>query len=171
MIRMLSLFALVLVLQACASPQLHLQAWLDPDVNIEAYQSYEIEAVQDGERFLRINGMLETAFALAMDRKAFSHKSPGNASDIKVRFMANVTHDQELRETNIPTPKGIYTRHNMVAVNEGSLLVNIIDSRTNKVLWKGSTIRDINNLDVSKLTQSRINERVSELIASFPSRN
>ncbi len=171
MIRLLSIIVATLMLQACASPQLHLQAWLDPAVNIESYQSYEIEAVQDGEQFSRINGMLETAFSLAMEQKAFSLHSPASPADIKVRFMAHVTHGQELRETNIPTPKGIYTRHNMVAVNEGSLLVNIIDSRTNKVIWKGSTIRDINNLDVSKLTQSRINERVSELIASFPSRN
>jgi hypothetical protein len=170
MLRTFCLILCAVLLQACAAPHLHVQAWLDPQVDLRSYETFEVEAVQDGDRYLRINAMLASAFDLAMQGKSFRPASGAGSADLTLRFITEVRHEEELRADEIPTQKGVYTKYRMVAVNEGSLLVNIIDVKQNKVIWKGSTIRDINNLKVSKLTQERINDRVLELLASFPER-
>ena len=164
----LTLFAVLL--QACAAPSLHVQAWLDPQIDLYSYETFSVEVLQDGEKYLRINAMLISAFDLAMQGKSFRPANNAESADLILRFIPEARHEEALRADEIPTSKGIYTKYRMVAVNEGSLLVNIIDAKRNKVIWKGSTIRDTSNLKVSKLTQERINDRVMELLASFPER-
>ena len=87
MLRTFCLILCAVLLQACAAPHLHVQAWLDSQVDLRSYETFEVEAVQDGDRYLRINAMLASAFDLAMQGKSFRPASGAGSADLTLRFI------------------------------------------------------------------------------------
>jgi hypothetical protein len=162
----LILVLVTLVLSACVAPNRHIQAWVDEGADFSTYAVYRLEAVQDREEFQRINGMIERAIVQTMADKGYQ-RSDKNAGLI-LRYLTRIDRHDDMRPEDIATPRGVYTKYQMVAVNEGSFLANLIDAKTEKVVWKGTSIRDLNNLDPKKLTQSKIDEGMHELFSSLP---
>lgn len=168
--KFLLLAVTLLGLQACTSSPVHIQAMSDPQLDPSLYATFAVEAAQYEDQFRQANAMIYAAIKQTMEAKGFSYHKPASEADLLVRFIAEVRHDQALSAEAIPTPQGVYTKYQMVAVNEGSLLLNIVDQDTKTVIWKGSILRDLNNYQPSQLTQERVNLRVEELLESMPAR-
>jgi len=164
------LIALVLpfLLTACAQQALNVQVWVDPGLPDAAFSTYHVETDQNEQEHQRISAMLKRAIESAMREKGYRPADSAGQSDLLVRFAAFVTRDQQLRTEEIPTPRGPYVKYRMVAVNEGELLINVIDRAADSVVWKGSSIRDMNNINPSRLTQERIDQSIQELLVSLP---
>jgi hypothetical protein len=119
------------------------------------------------EELYAVNDMISKAFIEQLQAKGMSYVKSGEA-DLYVRFATKLNIGQEMKTEYIPAGKGVYTRYNMEAVNEGEFLVNMVDNRTKKVVWKASSIRDMAGVDVGKISQEKINEGLSRVLGDFP---
>lgn len=165
-LRILTLTFVAITLIACAAPNRHIQAWLDEGHDFTQYKTYVLDAVQEEPEFKRINGIIHDELDHVMQDKGYT--LAGDTSDLIVRYMTKVEHSADMRAEDIPTARGIYTRYQMAAVNEGSFLVNIIERASGDVIWKGSSLRDLNNLKTKNITHQTVSEGMHELFSSFP---
>ena len=161
------LLALLVLLSACSSQQLHIQAWVDPVYKPTIYKSFSVSTKLVDERYGRVNTLIQNAIKRDMQTKGFRYSPAESRADLLVLFLADVHHEEQLQSEIYPTTKGVFSRYQMVSVNEGSLLINVIDQRTNKVIWKGSALRDLYNFRPEQLTQERVNLRIEELMESL----
>ncbi len=167
MMKTIGIFLLSLILTACASGGRNIQQSHDESINFADFKSFSVEAVQHMEELNAVNDMITAAFVQQLQAKGMRYVKSGEA-DLYVRFATKVTSGQEMKAEYIPAGKGVYTRYNMEAVNEGEFLVNMVDNRTKKVVWKASSIRDMAGVDIGKISQEKINEGLSRVLEGFP---
>jgi len=53
-------------------------------------------------------------------------------------------------------------------VEEGFLLINIIDAKRNSVVWQGSSSRELSRSPTPEKTQEMVEEVVDEILANYP---
>jgi len=160
---------LCIILTACASSsRRNVQMNYDESAPFDSYKTYTIEAIQQDHQAAGLNVMIEKGIIGAMADKGLSHKMTGKA-DILIRYATHIERGQEMKLEQISTGKGVYTRSQMEPVNEGSLLINIIDIKSDKVVWKASSISDITGITLEDVTQVGVDEAVDEIFEGYPS--
>ncbi|WP_250654979.1 DUF4136 domain-containing protein [Alkalimarinus coralli] len=160
---------LCIVLAACASSsRRNVQMTYDETAPFDSYKTYTIEAIQQDHQAAGLNTMIENGIIGAMADKGLSHRMNGKA-DLLIRYATHIERGQEMKLEQISTGKGVYTRSQMEPVNEGSLLVNIIDTKADRVIWKASSISDITGITIEDVTQIGVDEAVDELFEGYPS--
>lgn len=164
------LLLILALLTACAGPQRHVQA-IVADVNFEQFESFYIESVQREPTYLRINEMIDVAITEVLQSKGYRLADSSALADLRVRYMTRFTHENVLKTEAIPDSTGnFYMKYQMVPVHEGALLLNILASKTQQLIWNGSTIRDISRVDMEGVTQEGVTGAVEELLESLPAR-
>lgn len=160
---------LCIVLTACASSsRRNIQMNYDESAPFDSYKTYSIEAIQQDHQAAGLNTMIEKGIVGAMADKGLSQKMTGKA-DILIRYATRIERGQEMKLEQISTGKGVYTRSQMEPVNEGSLLINIIDIKSDRVVWKASSISDITGITLENVTQVGVDEAVDEIFEGYPS--
>lgn len=160
---------LCIVLTACASSsRRNIQMTYDENAPFESYKTYSIEAIQEGKQVAGLNSLIEKGIIGAMADKGLSNTMNGKG-DLLIRYATRVERGQAMKLEQISTGKGVYTRSQMEPVNEGSLLVNIIDTKTDRIIWKASSISDITGVTLENITQIRVDEAMNEVFEDYPS--
>lgn len=130
-------------------------------------------------RGFRGNSLLEDRVRSAVDRQLQAKgfvKTEGRSPDFFVNY--TVTLDQK---TNIqiiqehydyrPITWGAAPGHTMVDVHEydeGTLILDIIDARTRKLIWRGSAKDEVNLSATPEKKTRKINEAVERILQGFP---
>jgi len=159
---------LCIFVAACASSSRRsLETDYDKAAPFDTYKTFSVEAVQQEQQYVALNGLLKKAIADALSTKGLSYSESGE-TDLIVRFAARVTRGQQMRLEQISTGKGVYTRNQVEAVNEGALLINVVDVKQDRVIWKASSISDITGIDLDKVTQVQADKALSEILVDYP---
>jgi len=53
-------------------------------------------------------------------------------------------------------------------VEEGTLVINIVDAKKNSVVWQGSSSRELSRSPTPEKTQEMVNEVVNEILVNYP---
>lgn len=160
---------LCIVLTACASSsRRNIQMNYDESAPFDSYKTYTIEAIQGDKQAAGLNSLIENGIIGAMADKGLSHVMNGKG-DLLIRYATRIERGQEMKLEQISTGKGVYTRSQMEPVNEGSLLVNIIDTKSDKIIWKASSISDITGVTLENVTQVKVDEAMDEIFEGYPS--
>ena len=53
-------------------------------------------------------------------------------------------------------------------IEEGTLVVNIIDAKKNSVVWQGSSSRELSRSPTPEKTQEMVSEVVNEILVNYP---
>jgi len=61
-------------------------------------------------------------------------------------------------------PQGVDTYQ----YEEGSLILDFVDAKSKKMIWRGVAKAEINNTDTPEKTEKLINEAVQEILKNFP---
>lgn len=165
LIKPLALLCLTLWLSACQTPPLHVYSVMKDGVDLSKYQSFTIPPVVTGESsyFDYINkGIINN-----LSEKGYSFSKP---ADLIVQYSLQFIADEQVRVESIPEQGNIHNQASMEAVFEAVFLVNIIDTKTNKVIWKAATTRDLRNINMKSVDERRIENSIEELFESFPAR-
>ncbi|OZG70962.1 hypothetical protein BTA51_22920 [Hahella sp. CCB-MM4] len=154
------------VVSGCATRELLPAVVISPNISASEYSGFTVEnaSQRDGEIYAMLNVGINKVFTEKGYRPGVNSKR-----DLRVRYLLLVDRGQRLVEQVIPTGKGDVTRHYMEAVNEARFLVNVVDTATNEVVWKASTIKDISGKSLP--SQEELEERLAEFFDSFPTRN
>ncbi len=159
---------LCVFIAACASSsRRNIQMNYDESAPFDSYQTFTIEAVQQEQQFAGLNSLIDQAIISVLADKGLSYSMTGE-SDLVIRYATRIDRSQQMKLEQISTGKGVVTRSQMEPVNEGSLLVNIIDRKADRIVWKASSISDITGVKLENVTQIQVDDAMTEIFEGYP---
>mgnify|MGYP000642041552 CR=1 FL=1 len=161
------LSTLVLNLIACQTPPLEVHTSTNPLSTLSQYKTYTIEPLNTSE--FKIIPIVNHAIANELLTKGYTEVN-ANSADLIIKYKVKVKQGEQLKIEAIPAKSIIYSRTTTESVNEASMLVNVIDSKTNEVVWKAATKRDLHTVNEKTPIEERAKVSMSEIFADFPSR-
>jgi hypothetical protein len=161
----LVLLVLSLAFSACQTPALDVYYSIADDVELSQYQTFLIEPITDGDN--RFIDFLNVGIEEALTRKGYQLS---NSPELIVRYALDIAEDKRLKLDSIPLNGLIQTKAIMDAVFEAKMLVNVVDTKTGKIVWKAATSRDLRALNTKKIQQAKVNVRMEQLFDSFSAR-
>lgn len=148
----------------CATGPAEVSSVVSPTANFKAYQTVALENVsqQEGPEF----ALIEKSIASVLSDKGY--RVGGKDSDLTLLYRLTRDRGEKLKEEVIPTAQGTVIRRNLEAVNEAKFLVNLVDTRSGAMAWKGSTVRDLTR-QKTPMTDAEIKTALEEFFATLPS--
>jgi len=140
---------------------------MDDHIDFSQYETFSVNptTVSDTVFIDAVTRNMSTV----LSEKGFQKEDEGKA-DLVVVYHIVIHQSEKLVQEGIPIKGNIYTRSSLEAVYEAQILVNAIDTKTKKVVWKASSSRDLTNINTSTVDEEKVYARMLELLASFPSR-
>lgn len=160
----------VIVLSGCAAtPDIRLDK--DPNVDLGSYKTFgffEPVATDKSRYTTLISGRLKKATRDELERRnyVYSESNP----DLKVNFHVNVVDRQEVRTspTSIgPFGRVWYSEIDTVNFKQGTLSVNVVDTRKNLLVWQGIAEGRLSRKAIEN-PGPVIEKTVSEVFTGFP---
>lgn len=165
LIKVISLLWLSLWLIACQTPPLQVYYAMNNELDLTAYQTFTIQIATNSES--QYLDYINKGIIASLSAKGY-HST--QQADLIVRYSLHFKADERLQLECIPQQGTLHTTTSMEAVFEAKMLVNIIDTRTDNIIWKAATTRDLSSVNLEKVNQESINKRIEELFESFPAR-
>ncbi|GAA3957947.1 DUF4136 domain-containing protein [Allohahella marinimesophila] len=160
---------LTFTLAACQSAsRRNVQMSYDERVDFASYESFHVEFVRQQHQILGLTSLIDSAIQQELMAKGLTPAAQESA-DLLVRYTTAVERTQGPRLEQIPTGDGVITRPLMEPINEGSILVNILDRASGDIIWKASSVSDITGVDIEELSQAQVDEAITELFEDYPS--
>ncbi|MFT7185805.1 MAG: hypothetical protein ACI84K_001188 [Pseudohongiellaceae bacterium] len=161
------LSALVLNLIACQTPRLEVHSKAVSLSTFKHYETYHVASLNNPD--MAIIPIVNTAIANELNIKGYT-QTDANSADIIIKYKIKIKHGKQLRIDAIPVDNNVYSRPTTEALNEASMLVNVTDTVTNKVVWKASTVRNLNTVNVKIPIEKRAKVSMSEIFEDFPTK-
>lgn len=159
--QVVSILLFVNFLSACQIPPLNVHARTAEGVSLQAYHSVAVEALEEDGKIIT---MLTQGIEHELINKGYVLS---DEPDLVFIYRLDLKEGDQLRQNILPSGTSTYTKMEIEAVYEASMLVNAIDTKTKQVVWKASTTRDIRGVKKKNIDQHRIDQRMSELFESF----
>ncbi|MFN6087871.1 MAG: DUF4136 domain-containing protein [Cyclobacteriaceae bacterium] len=172
---MIVVAASFLLFEVNCSNQISVRSDYDRDVNLVIYKTYawlpekEIESKNNPLLYNELTDKrIRKAVELQFQAKGipFDEENP----DFRVHYHIIV----ENRSSVSPAPYGYYyspywTRSQMYVYQyqEGTLIIDLMDAKNNKLIWRGWATEVLNNRNL-QLTEKEITEAVYEILKEFP---
>lgn len=168
------LLSLVVLLTGCASNVV-------TDYDSQAsYASYETWAFSDtgGNAYTSLDGSrVETAVSRELEGKGLT-RTGADSADLLVRYhiddvdrldTSGFSYGFGIGRGNFGW--GISTAPPVREVKEGQLIVDLVDNETNKVVWRGTSKRYLNQNQSPETREKLINEVVVDMFSRYPPGN
>ena len=150
---------------ACQIPPLDVYSSVNNKVEFNNYRSFTVHAtIKSSDQFLDlVTHNIETVLL----EKGYQKDAQ---ADFVVLFQIDIDQVDQVVQEAIPVQGKLYMRAKLEAVFKAKILVNVIDTKTNVVVWKAASSRDLSGIDTSKIDNERVHQRMLELFDSFPSK-
>jgi hypothetical protein len=169
-------FALIAILTSC-SPNIRVYTDHDPGYDLENYKTFdwsEKENIEHGKNPLRYNELndkrIKTAVREELESRGylFSEIEP----DLVIHY--HIVIDDQSIIANDPfghsySPNWIRMQTNIYSYREGTLIIDLMDARTNNLIWRGWAVSAINEVLRPEEVEKLIRHAVSKIFRKFPS--
>lgn len=173
--------AMALVLSACSTLN---TGWdYDPGVNFSQYKSYAWVEKQSEDTSYHLDGLMDQRVRDALDRqlaqKGLQIATKENA-DILVNYLTKV--DKKINVDTFNTNYGynpywgpgwgwggnMQTQTTVREYEVGTLIVDLVDAKSGKLIWRGSVADTIRDSDTPQKRIAKVNEAVASVMSNFP---
>ena len=164
----------VLLLTACGSTKIGYD--YDRTADFRGYRTYDWRANQQASGDARLDnslldGRIRAAVAAELESKGFSTALTGTP-DFYVAYHAGLKDLMKGSSTQNyigDMAHGTYTTINDIqSYKEGTLLIDMIDASSNRLVWQGSALAEVTpGMDPDK-RDKRINHIIHEMLEHFP---
>lgn len=172
----------VLVIGACSQWQIHTD--FDPKASfstLHTYAWYSAEQPQSGDPRVddpMLDMHIRNAVEAALNARGYE-KVDADPNFVLV-YHALVTREIEVTTKSTPVyPAGYYGWRYVVAptwveepvartYSKGSLILDVIDTKSDKMIWRGSIQAELDRTATPDIRTARINAAVKEMLATFP---
>jgi Domain of unknown function (DUF4136) len=165
-----------LTVYGCATT-MNVSSHVEPSVDFAQFRTYDwgpADALPTGDPRLDkdpfFKDHLQGAVEKALATKGLGWSTPGMA-DLLIHYHANISEridvDRMDRERGYCTAEGCSPP--VVSYEAGTLVLDIIDARTNRLIWRGwaqGSVKDM--LDNQDTMARQIDEAVTRMFARFP---
>ena len=167
---MKAMLTLTVLLLSAGCSTIRTQSSSDPATDLTQYQTYQIESKS------QLPAHLERRIEQALQQNlAAAGLSPSTTPDLLVRFHTVVKDEVQLTETpatTLVTFRRGYTVWNtyetdLQQVTQGTLLVDIIDTRSDQLVWEGTAQGLVPRGQLERNTK-KIEKAVARMFARFP---
>lgn len=170
----LFLSAIAILLMAGCSNQITVKSDYDKDVNIALYKTYAwlpSKEIESKTNPLVYNELTDKRIKQAVETE-LQNKGIQFATnpDLRVHYHIIIDNRSAVRPTIYGYNYSNYWMRNQVDVfqyREGTLIIDLMDSKNNNLIWRGWGISVLNDSDVS-LTEDEINDAVIKILKEFP---
>lgn len=180
-----SVFALV-AFAVCACASLSVNSFAEKGTDFRRYRTYTFApagTASTGDPRLDNNRFFNERMQAAIDRilpeRGF-HKAKGARADALVHYHANISQQVELNDsgrsecaTLAPAGSGRTLPVNCqpYVYDAGTLLIDLVDARTHKLLWRGWAKGSMNGVMADQdWMERRIDESVARILEKLPRR-
>jgi hypothetical protein len=163
---------LVLALSGCAS---NVVTDYDSGTVFGNYVSWAFAPKGDGERFTSLDGSrIESAVQRELNRKAMKKVSQEEA-DLFVRWQ--IVEEERLERSGVGLGFGfgsgnfgwgISSAPPVREIEEGKLVVELVDTDSDRVVWRAASRRYLNENQSSETRRELIDEVVAEMFEKYP---
>ncbi len=174
-IRSIVLSAATLFLVTGCSNQIRVKSDYDKDVNLRLYKTFSWLPVKDIEAKnnpLLYNELTDKRIKKALEMQLTSKNMSylKENADLKVHYHIIVDNKSMIQPAAYGYNYGPYwmrTQGNVYQYQEGTLIIDLMDSKNNNLVWRGWGISTLNDSDI-ELTEDKINEAVYKIMKQFP---
>jgi hypothetical protein len=172
------------LLTACASsPNTFSNA--DPAVDFSQYKTFgyfSTLSTDNAQYQSLVSNFLKVAVAQDLVARGLDHDE--ESPDLRVNFYINTK--DKIKTRSVPTAGGYYDYRDpfydpwggyggmgvsyqtrVDQYTEGTLNIDVVDSKTNKLVWEGSVVGRLTEKDVRNMEQT-VDEAVAEVMVNFP---
>ncbi len=159
---------LAAVLAAACSSGPELRVARDPGTDLAAYRTFGYGPSSERDPTPLFTQQLQRTTSEMLARHGYRHSETD--PDLRVHFIAAVADRVELRSTGATGPRGRWlgtTGVESVPYREGTLAIVLVDTRRNKVVWRGvaeGRLSAAQQRDPGALTAAAVNE----IFRAFP---
>lgn len=169
-------FILSIILIMGCSQQIVVHTDYDPDYDLWKYNTFDWGKkinIEEGQNPLHYNELndkrIKTAFQEQLSKRGY--KITTESPDLILHYHI-IVKDQSIVVTE---PSGLvygpyWTRMNTstYTYREGTLILDIMDKKTNNLIWRGWAVTDVKESYTPKEIESLINTTVSKIFRKFP---
>jgi len=159
------ILSIVAVNVACGT-SLKVMSDYDKNIDFKRYKTFAVDTVRINETLNQLNiSRITNAVKADLVKKGFTENISG--PDFKVSAAAIVKDKQSMAgNTDYYSEATRYTTYNLQNYKDGSLLVDIADAKTNKLVWEGIGNKQVNK--PIKDPDKEIPAMVTSIMAGFP---
>jgi hypothetical protein len=111
---------------------------------------------------------LQGAVEKSLATRGFARVPAGTTPDVLVHYHANISQRFEVNEPDVNCSPGD-CRASVIDYEQGTLVLDMIDARTNKLLWRGWARDSVEGvIDNQDRMERQITEAVTKMFARFP---
>jgi len=164
---------LILLASSCAS--MRVGTYVSRDTDFSRYQTYAwgpADALPIGDARLEHNPILVDYLQGAVERGLRKHDLllvPASAQpDLLVHFHGSVRQTLSVANASRSHEHGASEDVEVVPFDEGTLVIDMVDARTDRLVWRGWAIDSLNGIvDSQDRMEQKVNEAVAKMLASF----
>jgi hypothetical protein len=177
------LAVVALPVAACAAP-IHVHSYTERGATLNRYHTYRFgpeDTTSTGDARLDGNPFFNERVRSAIDQQLSQRgleKTRGGRADVLIHYHASVSQRVDLAtsepwDCERPTPTGGQpppsTNCGPYVYDQGTLVIDFVDGRTQKVVWRGWAEGSIDGvLNDQKWMEERIDQSVKRILAQFP---
>lgn len=173
--------AAALALSACSSLN---TSWdFDPGVSFNQYKTYSWIEKQGDEAGYHLDGLMDQrvrdAIESELNQKGFS-KTDKVGADLLVNYLTKV--DKKINVDTFNTNYGynpywgpgwgwgghVQTQTTVREYEVGTLIIDLVDSKTGKLVWRGSVADTIRDKNTPQEREAKVREAVSSVMMNYP---
>lgn len=165
---------LLLTLGVSGCVTMNVASHVERDIDFTQYHTWDwgqADALPTGDPRLDANpffndylqGALERAFA----RRGYARAAPNGMPDLLVHYHANITQRFQVGEPVNCTAGDC--QPSVVDYEQGTLVIDVVDTRTNRVVWRGWAQDSVQGvIDNQDRLERQVDEAIRKVMAQFP---
>jgi hypothetical protein len=171
--RLAALIILVPTLAGCASMKVY--SYVERNLDLTPYRTYDwapMESRSVGDPRLDNNPFFDERVRAAVEQELATkgfEKATSAAPDVRLHYHASVSQDIDIRGLNREYGYCEDADCGPYVYEAGTLLVDLVDARTNKLLWRGWAEGSMDGaIDDQKWMEERIDQAVKRILERLP---
>ena len=160
----------------CAT--LSVSSHIEPGLDLAQYQTFDwgpADALPTGDPRLdadpAFNDWVQGAVERGLAQKGLTLVPEGTEPDLRIHYHANITQrvDVTAVDQDFGFCEGAGCEPPVTVYEAGTLVIDIIDARTNRVIWRGWAQDSVEDeLDDPDAMEATIEDAVTRMLARFP---
>lgn len=173
---LLSISVIAIILTGC-SPQIRVYSDYDPDYDLWAYSTFDWGQkvnIEEGRNPLHYNELNDKRIKLAVQEQMAAHGYQLTCDTPELIMHYHIIVDDQSVVTTEPLgyrygPYWTSMNTNVYSYLEGTLILDLMDTKTKNLVWRGWAVTPIDNVNPEKV-EPLIKAAVEKIFRNFPDR-